>query len=492
MNNIKKYISVCLSLVLAGCSTLPNEKSGQPKLSYTKYKDELSLASKDRFDLGIALSGGGLRASLFSYGVLKALYDAKILGEIDVISSVSGGGYTAYSLFTSYKENEFGSSLFGNNYFHEETCKLVTTGNFVTLGQMISAGLSLSPKNEAIDLYYRSIGRTYGKNDQGKTLVRLPDFTPKIKSKNIPFLIVNATVEQPTPSGWSDGLFEFTPLWMGNDSYDYYRWSGKSDFKFRQAVAISGAAFAPLLKQTIKVDLPNMPLSNVTLSDGGNSENLGAIALVKRGVDNIIIIDAEHDPNYEFGAYNNFKRRLKELYSEVNISSIEDAISNNTRLDTGLHIGEIVTQYEEGEKISNIYYLKMAMPRSLDSFLFDQESISRGKGYHDRYFSTLEDGKDVNGNWDCSDVKEGKLNLVDWYTYNISSYSKYLNNKSYVKNASKLPGEFFTARFPQYTTVDQSFYLDQALAFIGLGYIEMYESVNAIRKNMSNLSLLSQ
>ncbi len=59
---------------------------------------------------GLAFSGGGTRAAAFSYGVLEALADAKIrwdgrerrlLDEIDAISSVSGGSFTAgyYGLF---------------------------------------------------------------------------------------------------------------------------------------------------------------------------------------------------------------------------------------------------------------------------------------------------------------------------------------------------------------------------------------------------------
>ena len=58
----------------------------------------------------LAFSGGGMRSAAFSYGLLKALKDTnvrvggrdrRLLDEIDVISSVSGGSYTAayYGLF---------------------------------------------------------------------------------------------------------------------------------------------------------------------------------------------------------------------------------------------------------------------------------------------------------------------------------------------------------------------------------------------------------
>lgn len=50
--------------------------------------------------LGIALSGGGSKASSFGMGVLAGLNDAGVLKDVDVISSVSGGGYAAYFYFS--------------------------------------------------------------------------------------------------------------------------------------------------------------------------------------------------------------------------------------------------------------------------------------------------------------------------------------------------------------------------------------------------------
>ncbi len=73
----------------------------QPKAGETR-SDSLLVA--------IAFSGGGTRAAAFSYGVLEAMSDAKIrwegrerrlVDEVDLISSVSGGSFTAayYGLF---------------------------------------------------------------------------------------------------------------------------------------------------------------------------------------------------------------------------------------------------------------------------------------------------------------------------------------------------------------------------------------------------------
>ncbi len=50
---------------------------------------------------GLSLSGGGIRSSTFSLGVLQSLEDASILKHVDYLSTVSGGGYIG-SFLSSY------------------------------------------------------------------------------------------------------------------------------------------------------------------------------------------------------------------------------------------------------------------------------------------------------------------------------------------------------------------------------------------------------
>ena len=57
--------------------------------------------------LGIALSGGGYRATLFGLGSLWRLNDAGLLGRLDRITSVSGGSILAGLLATRWHELEF-------------------------------------------------------------------------------------------------------------------------------------------------------------------------------------------------------------------------------------------------------------------------------------------------------------------------------------------------------------------------------------------------
>jgi predicted acylesterase/phospholipase RssA len=102
-------------LLTAGCGTkkytAPKEKFykrvalNDPKLQKKDLKRTFSHEpwTKKRADLpqlGIALSGGGSRSAPFALGVLKRIVDAEALHHVDIISSVSGGSYAAYYLYT--------------------------------------------------------------------------------------------------------------------------------------------------------------------------------------------------------------------------------------------------------------------------------------------------------------------------------------------------------------------------------------------------------
>jgi hypothetical protein len=50
-------------------------------------------SSRQDDQIGFGLSGGGIRSATFSLGLLQALAEAKLLRQIDFLSTVSGGGY---------------------------------------------------------------------------------------------------------------------------------------------------------------------------------------------------------------------------------------------------------------------------------------------------------------------------------------------------------------------------------------------------------------
>ena len=55
--------------------------------------------------LGLALSGGGFRASLYHLGLLRFLRDAGLLSQVTHITSVSGGSIMAAHLEPAYADH---------------------------------------------------------------------------------------------------------------------------------------------------------------------------------------------------------------------------------------------------------------------------------------------------------------------------------------------------------------------------------------------------
>jgi len=107
MKLIVKSFGSCAGLIaiLAGCASNPPAQD-----PVTTLFEKPDIAVKQAFErkhlngrppkLGLALSGGGTKAAIFSHGVLHGLSEQNILDNVDVISSTSGGGYAAYWYFS--------------------------------------------------------------------------------------------------------------------------------------------------------------------------------------------------------------------------------------------------------------------------------------------------------------------------------------------------------------------------------------------------------
>jgi NTE family protein len=101
-----------VALVSAGCAHYPVNPPLGPNGSVADYhlKSLTNAARSDSLILLMSFSGGGMRAAALSYGVLKELSattilwegkERRLLDEVDVISAVSGGSFTAayYGLY---------------------------------------------------------------------------------------------------------------------------------------------------------------------------------------------------------------------------------------------------------------------------------------------------------------------------------------------------------------------------------------------------------
>jgi hypothetical protein len=232
---------------------------------------------------------------------------------------------------------------------------------------------------------------------QDVTFVDLATFA---KSHDLPFFVFVTTVDvdaddQPgtkakPPSRLWPSIFELNAWGLGSDSYGYASWkdAGGSDIRgdfARQrwdavrlvnvAPAISGAALSPasgglsvqgrLLMSLGYLDLgyrvPRFMAGDVGslyLSDGGHAENLGLYPLVRRDCRNIIVIDAEHEPEprYRFEAYFKVRPVLeKEMTRTLSIAAIDEG-----RFDPATPVVRGTISASSTSLKSDVFYVKLA------------------------------------------------------------------------------------------------------------------------------------
>ncbi len=210
----------------------------------TGYRFQKTTSPTNSSDLllMLAFSGGGTRAAALSYGVLEELARTpvdsggtrhRMLDEVDIISSVSGGSFTAACY-----------ALWGDRIFSDFESRFLK--NDVQSGLLRSA---LSPRNQ-----FRLASPKFSRSDlaaehydrllfQGATCADL------IRQRDRPFVSINATDLA------SGARFEFT-----QDEFDLIG-SDLSHFPISRAVAASSA---------LPICLPP-----VVLKDGGSPASLG-------------------------------------------------------------------------------------------------------------------------------------------------------------------------------------------------------------------------
>jgi NTE family protein len=186
-----RFISWALLLLsLGGCSYPVN-----PKLikydSHVGYRyANLNAAPGNSESLFVILtfSGGGTRAAALSYGVMEKLSHTKIqwegaerrlLDEVDVISSVSGGSFTAayYGLF---REELFDPEKFEKEFLYKDIQGELVASLFNPINWFRLASPTFGRIELAAELYDRKIFR-------GKT------FDALLAQRLRPYILLNAT-----------------------------------------------------------------------------------------------------------------------------------------------------------------------------------------------------------------------------------------------------------------------------------------------------------
>ncbi len=165
-------------LLLGGCATRPVNPPITQADPSTGYRFELRQAQVKNKDnlVVLAFSGGGTRAAAFSYGVLEFLRRTEIVGpkgnrgrlldEVDVITGVSGGSFTAlaYGLYGDKLFTEYEQRFLKRNVQGEIISRALNPAYWAKLG---SSGWGRSEL--AAQLYDEILfhGATFGDLDRG-------------------------------------------------------------------------------------------------------------------------------------------------------------------------------------------------------------------------------------------------------------------------------------------------------------------------------------
>ena len=190
MTGLARYGWILALAIVAGCATYPpNPKLGQydPNAGY-RFHNLNSPGNSDSLFVILTFSGGGTRAAALSYGIMEKLRNTKIrwngserrlLDEVDVISSVSGGSFTS-----AYY------GLFGNELFDPEKYQKVFL--YRNIEQELLDEI-LNPIN-----WFRLASPTFGRIELASELYdreifRHETFSRLVRQARRPFIMLNAT-----------------------------------------------------------------------------------------------------------------------------------------------------------------------------------------------------------------------------------------------------------------------------------------------------------
>jgi predicted acylesterase/phospholipase RssA len=307
------------------CLVLFAEKN-QGEQDHSDGKSTIIPEIKKGGKIGLALSGGGFRASFFHIGVLAALAEKDELRNVEVLSCVSGGSIIGAYYYIKLKdllETKADDEINKDDYIklvHE-----IEKGFLEGVQKNLRVRIFSNPYCNIRMLFNKNYSRTHRLGELyeehlykeiwsgGKDIYMCDLFiTPKgadesfdistdnWKRKNkIPQLVLNATSVN-TGHNW-----QFTASWMGeppgNIQADidvkprlrrmYYKEAPEGYKNFRLGYAVGASSCVPVMFHPMPMyDL--YPGIDLQLIDGGLHDNQGIAALIEQECSNMIVSDA--------------------------------------------------------------------------------------------------------------------------------------------------------------------------------------------------------
>jgi len=283
--------------------------------------------------VGLALSGGGFRASLFHLGVLARLAEMDVLRAVEALSTVSGGSIVGahyylevQKLLQTRKDKSICRDDFIELVHRVQQCFLAGVQRNLRTRALAGLGANFrmifskeySRSHRLGELYEENLYQCIGGNAECRTEPRTmpellvnpadqPDnspFKPKFSNwrrrAKVPVLLLNTTSLN---SGHS---WHFTARWMGeppgsigtdidvNERYRrlWYEQAPKDEHKnYRLGHAVAASACVPgLFEPLVLGEL--YPNRTVRLVDGGVHDNQGVGALLDEGCTLVLCSDA--------------------------------------------------------------------------------------------------------------------------------------------------------------------------------------------------------
>jgi predicted acylesterase/phospholipase RssA len=297
-------------------------------------EDTEAALSCYRGKVGLALSGGGFRASLFHLGVLARLAEMDVLRAVEALSTVSGGSIVGAHYYLEVQkrlQEAQDSRICRQDYIDlvhrvlerflegvQQNLRTRALANLVANFRMIFSK-EYSRSHRLGELYEKALYARLGKDGETRAKARtMPEllvtpkdneedkipFKPKFSNwrrrAKVPVLLLNTTSLN---SGHS---WHFTGRWMGeppgsigteidvNERYRrlWYEEAPKDEHKkYRLGYAVAASACVPGLFEPLVLE-GLYPDRTVRLVDGGVHDNQGVGALLDEGCTLVLCSDA--------------------------------------------------------------------------------------------------------------------------------------------------------------------------------------------------------
>jgi len=332
--------------------------------------------------VGLALSGGGFRASFYHLGVLARLAELNVLRHVEVLSCVSGGSIVGACYWLALRRRLLESPRPGREdyvrlvqglieHFLAAVATDLIGGVQPGMGRIAwrllhSEKGALDPELTAEALeksFYRPLlpgisplfmhHLKFTPADHDAALSGSPDFQPGrhnwLRVNKVPVLVLNATTVN-TGHSW-----QFTPTWMGESPWAVYeaadsiprlQWAWYEpgeNWQIRLGQAVAASACVPMVFAPLQI--PNAyDDMQVQLVDGGVHDNQGTVSLQALDCNVLMVSDAagqlllERGPQPGLSGLGSYaKRSMDTLMARVRLANYADlAARRRTGLLRGL------------------------------------------------------------------------------------------------------------------------------------------------------------